>query len=102
MRIASACILTVLIECSFFYMTGSRTLFEGIVVLCANVITNLLLNLFLTVTGLYDPVTLLLLETAAVISEYFIFRYAFKKQRDTFLRTLVANLLSFSIGLVLF
>lgn len=102
MRIAFACILTVIIECVFFYVTGSRTVFEETVVLCANVITNLLLNFFTNITGLYSPVILAVLEILAVLSEYLIYRYAFEEHRNLFTRTLAANILSFCIGLVLF
>ncbi len=102
MRIAFACILTVLIEGVFFFLTGSRSVYEGIVISCANVITNLLLNLFTTITGLYNPVILAVLETLAVISEYFIYRKAFVKRDGLFVRTLLANVLSFCLGLVIF
>lgn len=102
MRIAFACILTVIIEGAFFFLTGSRSAYEGIVVLCANVITNLLLNLFTTITGLYNPVILAILETIAVVSEYLIYRKASIKGNNLFVRTLLSNALSFSLGLIIF
>lgn len=102
MRIAFACFLTVIIECTFFFLTGSRIKYEGIVVLCANVITNLLLNLFTTITGLYNPVILAILETLAVVSEYLIYRKASMKGNNLFVRTMLANVLSFCLGLIIF
>ena len=102
MRIVFACLLTVAIEGAFFYLAGFRTWFAGTVVVCTNVITNIILNLFLGVTGWYGVFSLLILETLVVLTEYGIYEKAFGRSKTLLLETIAANLLSFAVGLFVF
>lgn len=96
-----ACALTVLIETPFLALFGYRKRDELIVIVCANVITNLLLNLLLAFRpGAIRAV--LLLEAAAVAAEYGIYALAFGRSRRLFLLTLAANALSYTLGLLIF
>ena len=97
-----ACLLTVLTEGAFFFACGRRDGRSLAFVACANVITNLLLNLILSL-GLLPRVPLVyVLEALAVWTEYRIYEKAFGGSRRLFLQTLAANLLSYTAGLVLF
>ncbi|MBQ6116257.1 MAG: hypothetical protein IJL08_02910 [Oscillospiraceae bacterium] len=101
MRIFLACALTVLIETPFLALCGFRKRDEVIVIVCANVVTNLLLNLLLwRVPGLYGP-AVYGLECAVVAVEYGIYRLAFGPRRGLLLLTLAANALSYGLGLLL-
>ncbi len=102
MRILLACGLTVLIETPFLALWGYRKRDELIVIVCANVFTNLLLNLLLwRVPSLYVPGVIALLEAAVVAVEYGIYRLAFGARRGLFWLTLGANALSYGLGLLL-
>lgn len=101
-RIALACLLTVLIETGFLYFAGFRTLYAGTVVVCANVITNLLVNLCLAITGLYGVLILAVLESLAVAAEYGIYVSAFGREEKLFIKTLAANVISFLSGFLFF
>ena len=101
MRIFLACALTVLIETPFLALWGYRKRDELIVIICANVVTNLLLNLLLwRVPTLYGP-AVYGLEAAVVAAEYGIYRLAFGPGKGLFWLTLAANALSYGLGLVL-
>ncbi len=98
-----ACFLTVLIETVFFAILGYRGREDLVIVVCANVITNLTLNLLIALVfpqgaGLW----LILLEAAVVAAEYAIYTRAFGRSAKLFLQTLAANALSYGIGLLLF
>ena len=97
-----ACLLTVLTETPFLALFGYRSRDELTIIICANVVTNILLNLsaalFLSLTV---PVVVLL-ESAVVLAEYCAYALAFGRSRRLFLLTLAANCLSFGLGLVLF
>ena len=101
-RIALACLLTVLIETAFLYIVGFRTRYAGTVVVCANVITNLLVNLCLAVTGLYGVLILAVLESLAVATEYGIYVSAFGREEKLFIKSLAANVISFLSGFLFF
>ena len=101
MRIFLACAMTVLIETPFLAMWGYRKRDELIVIVCANVVTNLLLNLLLwRIPSLYGP-AVYGLEAVVVAAEYGIYRLAFGQRRGMLLLTLAANALSYGLGLVL-
>jgi len=101
MMIFLACALTVLIETPFLALWGYRKRDELIIIVCANVVTNLLLNLLLwRVPSLYGP-TVYGLEALVVAVEYGIYRLAFGKRRGLLLLTLAANALSYGLGLFL-
>lgn len=97
-----ACFLTVVIETGFLALCGYRGRDDLIIVACANVVTNLSLNLLLALCfpGGAGP-WLAFLEAVVVIAEYLIYARAFGASRRLFLLTLAANVLSFGIGLLL-
>ena len=101
MRILLACALTVLIETPFLALWGYRKRDEIVVIVCANVVTNLLLNLLLwRVPSLYGP-AVYGLEALVVAAEYGIYRLAFGQRRGLFWLTLAANALSYGLGVLL-
>ena len=98
-----ACLLTVLIEGGFLALLGYRDRFSLIVIVCANVITNFLLNLALMLAFGGDPgVWIYPMEAAVVVTEYVIYAIAFGRSRKLLLLTLAANSLSYGIGLLIF
>ena len=102
MRIFLACAMTVLIETPFLALCGFRKRDELIVIVCANVVTNLLLNLLLYLApALYAAPAVALLEAAVVAAEYGIYRLTFGPRRGLLLLVLAANALSFGLGLLL-
>ena len=99
MMIFVACILTVLIEVPFLMLFGYRSRDDCIIIACTNVITNLILNIVLLFAGswLVYP-----LEVLVVAAEYLIYAKAFSPSFKLFGLTLAANVLSYSIGLLIF
>lgn len=98
-----ACLLTVAIEGGFFAALGYRDRFSLTVIVCANVITNLLLNLAILFAFSSDPgLWIYPLEAAVVAAEYVVYRAAFGRGRKLFLLTLAANCLSYGAGLLIF
>ena len=70
LRIFKACILTVFLETGLFYLLGYRKKDDVTIVVCVNVITNLVLNLTIAWFFTGGPGSfLLLLEIAVVIAE---------------------------------
>ena len=96
-----ACALTVAIETPFLMLFGFRDRNAVTIIVCVNVITNLLLNLILALTGFLWPLALAL-ECAVVAAEYAVYALAFGRGRRLFWLTLAANVLSFGIGLLVF
>ncbi|MBQ3662304.1 MAG: hypothetical protein IJQ41_01095 [Firmicutes bacterium] len=102
LRIFKACILTVFLETGLFYLLGYRKKDDVTIVVCANVITNLVLNLTIAWFFPGGPGSfLLLLEIAVVIAEYLIYAKAFGATNRLFGQTLAANVLSYAAGVVL-
>ncbi len=97
-----ACVLTVFLECAFFFLSGYRKGWDLGVIACANEITNLVLNLVMSVAALPREPLIYALEAVAVITEYLIYRKAFGPSRRLFALTLAANIISYGIGLILF
>ena len=95
------CILTVVIETAFLALTGYRKPDEIKIIICANVLTNLSMNLLLC---FIDRSTLLLiiLELIVIGAEYLIYGAVFGRCRRLFLLTLAANVISCGIGLLIF
>ena len=91
MNIFLVCALTVLIETPFLALFGYRARDELTVIVCANVLTNLLVNLSLALFLPANAMSIFILESAAVL---------ICSQR-LFLLTLAANCLSFGLGLLL-
>ena len=101
-RIFKACILTVFLEAGLFYLLGYRKKDDVKIVVCANVITNLVLNLAIALLFPGGPGSfLLLMEIAVVIAEYLIYAKAFGATNRLFGQTLAANALSYTAGVVL-
>ena len=98
-----ACLLTVLIEGGFFALLGYRDRFSLTVIICANVITNLLLNLAILRAFRGDPgAWLYAMEAVVVAAEYAIYARAFGWGWRLLLLTLAANVLSYGAGVLLF
>ncbi len=94
----AACLLTVLIEAPLMYLFGLRGRDELTVVVCANIATNLTMNLILGVTGLLPAAVFL--EAAAVFAEYRVYRLCAADVPRLFLKTLAANAASLGLGLI--
>ncbi len=98
-----ACILTVLIEGAFFVILGYRDRYALTVIVCVNVITNLLLNLTIYLVFSGQPGYWIYgMELLVVLAEYAIYAVAFGRSRKLILLTLAANLLSYGAGLLIF
>ena len=86
--------------CLLWGMRGRDLVF----VLLANVLTNPLLNVLYAIACLYTRIppaaALAVLEPAAVIAEWIVYRSATKAKRP-FLTSLTANAASFGIGLLI-
>ena len=103
LRIFKACLLTVLLETGFFYLLGYREKDDLTIVACANVVTNLTLNLTIALFLSGGPgLWLALLEGLVVLAEYLIYARAFGASGKLFLQTLAANALSYGVGVLLF
>ena len=101
-RLALACLLTVLIETPFLALWGFRAPRALGIIVCANVLTNLLLNASFLLGLPYRPGWIALGELAVTAAEYGIYAGAFGPSRRLALLTLLSNALSFSLGLLLF
>ncbi len=102
MKLSLACLLTVLIEAPFFALCGYRTRNAIVIIVCVNIITNLVMNVALAL--LYPQRTvgaLAVAEAMVVVAEYFIYSIPFGKSWKLFFLTLAANALSCGLGLFL-
>ena len=98
-----ACLLTVLLEGALFAVFGYRDRFSLTVVVCANVITNLTLNIaILLAFGGDAGAWIWCMEAAVVAAEYAVYARAFGPGGKLFLLTLAANCLSYCAGLLIF
>ena len=104
MMIFVACVLTVLIETPLFYLWGWRDRNAVTVVVCVNVISNLLLNLTLLLAfpGRGAGHWIYLLEALVVAGEYAVYAYVSAPSWKLLLRTFLANLVSYGLGLLIF
>lgn len=104
-RIFIACGLTVLIEGLFFILLGYREKWFVLLCVCANVLTNLTLNLLvwlLYYLGVKLTVVVYPLEALVVVSEYLIYRAYEGASKKLFLMVFAANALSYLTGVLLF
>ena len=98
-----ACLVTVAVEGAFFVLCGYRNRFSLIVIVCVNVITNLLLNLTIQFAFSGNPGAWIApMEVAVFLAEYAVYSIAFGRGWKLFFLTLAANCLSFGIGFLLF
>lgn len=99
-----ACFLTVLIETPLFCLWGWRDRAAVTIVVCVNVISNLLLNLTLLLVfpGRGAGNWIYLLEALVVAGEYAVYALAFKPSWKLLLQTFTANLVSYGLGLLIF
>lgn len=102
MSIAVACLLTLMIETPFLAACGYRGKSAIAIIICTNVITNLVMNVLLTLLCPQWTIGVLVLaETLVVVAEYLIYSVPFGRGRKLFLLTLAANALSCGLGLIL-
>ena len=98
-----ACVVTVIAETALFWLFGYRSRDEILVVVCTNVITNLLLNLVLSGTFFSVSGRMIVLGELIVIAvETAIYTFAFGRFGKVLALTAAANLLSVFLGLLLF
>ena len=97
-----ACLLTVAVETAFLAAVGYRDRYALTVIICANVVTNLLLNLVLWLVGGAVGAWIYLLEALVVAAEYAVYAVAFRPGWKLFGLTLAANCLSYGLGLQVF
>ena len=98
-----ACVVTVVVETALFWLFGYRSRDEILVVVCTNVITNLLLNLVLS--GIFFSVSgrmIVIGELIVIAVETAIYTFAFGRFGKVLALTIMANLLSVFLGLLLF
>ena len=98
-----ACLVTVVVETALFWLFGYRSRDEILVVVCTNVITNLLLNLVLS--GIFFSVSgrmIVLGELIVIAVETAIYTFAFGRFGKVLALTILANVLSVFLGLLLF
>lgn len=98
-----ACLVTVIVETALFWLLGYRSRDEILVIVCTNVITNLLLNLVLS--GIFFSVwgwMIVVGELIVIIIETAIYTFAFGRFGKVLALTIAANVLSVFIGLLLF
>ena len=100
MQIFLPCILTVLLETPVFWLAGCRSRDDITIVVCVNVVSNLLLQLCFLVLP-YNAFWLTALELLVLAGEYIVYALAFGRSRWLFLLTLGANALSLGVGLVI-
>jgi hypothetical protein len=102
MSIGLACLLTVLIETPFLAVCGYRSKGAIAITVCTNVITNLVMNVLLTLLCPQWTIGVLVLaEALVVVTEYLIYSVPFGRGQKLFLLTLAANALSCGLGLIL-
>lgn len=102
MSIALACLLTVMIETPFLALCGYRGKSAIAIIICTNVITNLSLNVLLTLLCPQWTIGILALAEALVVAvEYTIYSVPFGRGKKLLLLTLAANVLSCGTGLIL-
>lgn len=102
MSIAIACLMTVLIETPFLAACGYRSKSAIAIVVCTNVITNLVMNILLTLLCPQWTIgALVLAEALVVAAEYLIYSVPFGRGWKLFSITLAANALPCGLGLML-
>lgn len=103
MMLFVACLLTVLIETPLCWLLGWRNRNEVTIVVCVNVVSNLLLNLTLYLAFPNGAGNwIYLLEALVVAGEYAVYALASRPGWKLFGMTFLANLVSYGLGLLFF
>ena len=98
-----ACLLTVIIETSFFCFLGYRNRDFHTACVAVNIITNLTLNLTLSkAVFLRSTLVYIILEIVIVMIEFTVYCIIEKPSVKLFLHTLCANIMSLTFGGALF
>lgn len=95
--------LTVIIETPWMYLWGYRKRDEILLVICVNVVSNLLLNLGLSLgfAGREVGALIYLFEAIVVAGEFALLSLAFRPTWKLFFIILGANCLSYVLGLII-
>ena len=95
------CALTVVIETAFFALLGYWKE-KYFLILCpaVNVATNLSINLILSFY--FEWWLVAVLEVMVVAAEYSVYAAAYGRSKKLFALTLAANIVSFTIGFIMF
>ena len=101
-RYLTACGLTVLIETGFFLLLGWRDRDRITIVVCANIVTNLLLNLTLDRLIPRSALSIALGELLVAAAEYLIYAQIDGHSHRLIFQTFLANALSFGTGILLY
>lgn len=105
MSILFACALTILLETLYFALLGYRKHSFIPLCICVNAATNLSLNLLIwaaALRGFYTPWMVYALEVLIVAAEYLVYTALLGRGWKLFFLTLLANLLSYGVGLLVF
>ena len=94
------CVLTVMLETPIFFFAGYRSKTDLTIVVCTNVVSNLLLQLCFLIVP-FTAFWLVVLELAVLAGEYLLYAAAFGRSKRLFLLTLFANAFSCGIGLLI-
>ena len=95
------CLITVAAETLFLFLCGFRSHEEIKIIICANVITNLSMNIILSFVGRVAALSVIL-EIIVAAAEYLIYAGLFGHSKRLFLLTLAANIISCGLGLLIF
>ena len=94
-------LLTAAVEMLFFSALGYHSRDAVIVIICTNILTNVVLNAAVNLIG-WEPPGAYLCEILVVAAEYAIYAFTFGRSRKLFWLTLAANTLTFGLGLILY
>lgn len=103
LKLVLALLMTEAIEVPVCLLMGLRRK-ELLIVLLANLLTNPAVNVLYLLAGLYTPLpevlVIAVLEIAAVVTEWLIYRSLTESKRP-FLVSFVANAVSYGVGLLI-
>lgn len=94
-------VLTALIESAVFAAAGYRRACDLALCTAVNMLTNLSLNLVLSLSGEGTGVVLML-EMLVVITEYIFYFSAYGRRKSLFIIVLASNLLSYLTGVLIY
>ncbi len=98
----AVCLITVAIEVPFLALFGYRSRDDLKITVCANVITNLLLNLIIQLVFHGAPGGWILpMELAVIVAEFLVYSAAFGASLKLWALTMTANMISYGVGLLI-